>query len=181
MKIIFITGNAGKAEEVCRYLKMPIDHQSLNLHEVQSLDLEEIVKDKAERAFKIVKKTILVEDVSFVFHSLGKLPGPLIKWFEHELTNEGLCRLLDGKDRSCTATVCYGFYDGKKVRFFSGSMEGTVSQNPKGKNSFGWASIFIPKGCDRTYAEMTNQEHKPYAMRNIALKKLHKYLISTNK
>ena len=181
MKISFITGNAGKAEEVGRYLKTPIEHKSLDLHEIQSLDSEEIVKDKAERAYKIIKKPVLVEDVSFVFHAYGKLPGPLIKWFEHELGNEGLCRLLDGKDRSCTATVCYGFHDGKKVHIFTGSMEGTVSEHAKGENSFGWASIFVPKGCDKTYAEMTNEEHVPFAMRNKALKKLHEYLISINK
>ena len=176
-EIVFVTGNAGKADEVSRYLEMPVKHQSLELAEIQSLDLEEIVKDKVSRAYKQIGKPVLVEDVALTFHSLGKLPGPFIKWFYEELGNDGLCRLLDGKDRSCTATVCYGYYDGNKtIKLFEGSMAGTVSSSPLGSNSFGWASIFIPEGHEKTYAELTNDEHGPFSMRKKALKKLRDYL-----
>ncbi|MEI6041979.1 MAG: non-canonical purine NTP pyrophosphatase [bacterium] len=177
MKITFITGNAGKAEEVSRYLGLEIDHHSLDLEEIQSLDLEEIVKDKALRAYSKIGKPVLVEDVSFVFHALGKLPGPLIKWFLKELENEGLCRLIDGKDRRCTAKVCYGFCDGETVHLFDGSMSGTISDSPKGTNSFGWSSIFIPDGYDKTYAEMLDEERSSFAMRNIALKSVREFMI----
>ena len=177
MKITLITGNVGKVKEVSRYLGMPIEHVELDLDEIQSLDLNEIVKDKAERAFEKVKTAVLVEDVSFVFNSFGKLPGPFIKWFQKELGNEGLCRLVDNKDRSCVATVCYGFCDGNTVDFFSGSMEGSVSENPRGENSFGWASIFIPNGYDKTYAELTNEEQAVVAMRNKALKKFREFIL----
>lgn len=176
MSITFITGNIGKVNEVSRYLGIPLEHKSLNLDEIQSLDLEEIVKDKAERAFREVGGPVLVEDVSFVFNALGKLPGPLIKWFLKELGNVGLCRLLDGKDRRCVATVCYGYHDGTSVRLFSGSMAGSVAEAPRGENSFGWAPIFIPEGFDKTYAELTNEEQAPIAMRNKALSKLHAIL-----
>lgn len=179
MKITFITGNLGKVEEVTRYLEIPIEHKEINLEEIQSLDLEEIVKNKAQCAFEKIKSPVLVEDVSFVFHSLGKLPGPFIKWFQQELGNDGLCRTVDGKNRSCVATVCYGFYDGMKVRLFSGSMSGTVANLPKGKNSFGWASIFIPDGYNKTYAELTNKEQSEIAMRNKALKKFREFIVRT--
>lgn len=78
MKITLITGNLGKAEEVSRYIGFPVEHQQIDLEEIQSLDLEEIVKDKAVRAFEKIQSPVLVEDVSFVFHSLGGLPGPFI-------------------------------------------------------------------------------------------------------
>ena len=177
MKITFITGNAGKAKEVSMYLGIPIEHRSLDLDEIQSLDLEEIVKDKVMRAYEKIGTPVLVEDVSFVFNALGKLPGPLIKWFTKELENEGLCRLVDGKDRHCVATVCYGFYDGEKVRLFSGSMAGTIADSPKGSNSFGWSPIFIPEGYDKTYAEMSDDERIPFAMRNKALKDVREFLL----
>ena len=178
MKITFITGNAGKVDELSRFLNIKIDHKQLDLEEIQSLDSEEIVKDKVTRAFEILGKPVLVEDVSFVFHSLGKLPGPFIKWFLTELGNEGLCRLLDGKDRSCTATVCYGLHDGNDIHFFTGSMKGTITNSPRGDNSFGWAPIFLPEGYDKTYAELTDDEHGPISMRNNALEKLRKFLTS---
>jgi non-canonical purine NTP pyrophosphatase (RdgB/HAM1 family) len=172
-KITFITGNAGKAEEVSRYLGFPVDHVALELDEIQSLDLEAVVRDKAMRAYDAMKKPVLVEDVSLVFRAFGKLPGPLIRWFLEELGNEGLCRLLDGKeDRFCVATVCYGFSDGNTVRLVSGSMEGSVADHPRGSNSFGWAAMFVPAGMGRTYAELTNDEQAPIAMRRKALEEL---------
>ena len=176
-KLIFITGNPGKAEEISRYLGFPVEHVSLDLDEIQSLDLEEIVKDKAMRAYEKVGKSVLVEDVSFVFNAFGRLPGPLIKWFLAELGNEGLCRLVDGKEnKTCVATVCYGLCDGKTVKFVSGSMEGTVADHPRGENSFGWASVFVPVGMSKTYAELSNEEQASIAMRRKALEKLHTLL-----
>lgn len=176
--ITFITGNPGKVLEVKRFLNVPIEHQALELDEIQSLDLEAVVKDKAARAFAAIGKPVLVEDVSFVCTALGKLPGPFIKWFVKELGNKGLCRLLDGKDRSCAATVCYGLCDGKQTHLFSGSMDGSVAENPRGDRSFGWADIFIPAGSAKTYAEMTDEEQALIAMRNKALAKLCKFLDS---
>jgi len=156
-KLTFITGNLGKVKEVSRYLDIEIEHVSLDQPEIQSLDIEEVVRDKAERAFAQIRKPVLVEDNSFVFHALGQLPGPLIKWFLHELGNDGLCALLDGKkDRSCTATVCYGYHDGTQIHLVSGSMSGNIALKPKGDNSFGWAPLFIPDGMDRTYAELSD-------------------------
>ncbi len=171
-KIVFISGNPGKVEEVSRYLGMPFEHKELDLPEIQSLRPEEIVREKAIRAHGEIGGSVLVEDVSFAFHVLGRLPGTFIKWFEKELGSEGLCRLLDGKDRACTATVTYGLYDGETMLVVDGSMEGTVALSPRGANSFGWANVFIPEGMERTYAELTREEQVPIAMRRKALEKL---------
>ncbi len=176
-KITLITGNAGKAKEVARYLGFPVDHVALDLHEIQSLNLEEIVREKAASAYEKVKIPVLVEDVSLIFTALGNLPGPLVKWFEKELGLEGLARLVDGKDRSCTATVCYGYHDGKEIHLASGSMKGNVADHPRGDKGFGWSPIFIPKGMSRTYAELSLEERDPIAMRRKALKKLREVLI----
>jgi non-canonical purine NTP pyrophosphatase (RdgB/HAM1 family) len=176
MDITFITSNPGKVIEVSKYLDIQIENKSLDLEEIQSLDLEEIVKDKVLRAFNQIKSPVLVEDVSFTFHALGNLPGPLIKWFLKELGNDGLCHLVDGKNRSCTATVCYGLYDGNQIQTFSGSMKGRVADVPRGDGSFGWAPIFIPEGYNETYAELSIEEQVKFSMRNKALKKLKEYL-----
>lgn len=172
MKITFVTSNAGKAEEVSRYLGLHIEHVGLNIQEIQSLDLEEIVKDKAEKAYEKLKKPLLVEDVSLVFHSFGNLPGPLIKWFEKELGYDGLCDMVKGENRSCTATVCYGFHDGENIQIFSGVMEGEVADSPRGNNSFGWGPIFVPKGMEKTYSELTKEEQNEISFRRKALEKL---------
>ncbi len=175
--ITFITGNASKAEQLKRHLKRPVLHKKIDLDEVQSLDLKKIVEHKAKEAYKKVKSPVLVEDVSLTFHAMGRLPGPLIKWFLGELGNDGLCELLDGqKNRKATAEVCFGFYDGKELKMFEGKMEGTISKKPRGETDFGWDPIFIPKGSRKTNAELSVEEQKKFSMRRIALKKLEAYL-----
>ena len=82
MNVTFITGNRIKAEHLARHLDYPINHQSIDLDEIQSLDPNEIVTHKVRQAYSLIKRPVLVEDVSLIFNALGKLPGPFIKWFE---------------------------------------------------------------------------------------------------
>ena len=172
-KLTFITGNAAKAEQLGRHLNFPVTHQKVDLVEIQSLDLAEIVKHKAKEAFKIVGTPVLIEDTALVFTALDKLPGPLIKWFLTALDNKGLTRLLDGyKDRSARAEVLFGLYDGTTLRTFFGSAEGSIAKQPRGDRGFGWDPIFIPRGYDKTWGEMTPEVQKETSMRRIALKKL---------
>ena len=176
-KLTFITGNAGKAKYLSDYFHLPVEHIKLDLHEIQSLNLREVVEDKARRAYEIVKSPVLVEDVSLVFRGLKKLPGPLIKWFLDTLGNVGLCKLLDTfEDRSAFAEVEFAICDGSEVHIFSGSMEGSIASNPTGKMGFGWDPIFIPRGYDKTWAEMTDSEKHSTSMRKIALEKMAKFL-----
>ena len=177
--ITFITGNPAKAEQVGRHLKHPLLHKKLDLPEIQSLDLHEIVERKAKEAFAQIGTPILVEDTSLIFHALGRLPGPLIKWFLTELDNAGLCKLLDGyDDQSALAVACFGLYDGKELKIFEGPMHGTIAASPRGEKSFGWDPIFIPDGCEKTWGEMDVDEQKETSMRRIALEKLDAYLQS---
>ena len=176
-KLTFITGNAGKAKYLSDYFHLPVDHLKLDLHEIQSLNLKEVVEDKARRAFEIVHSPVLVEDVSLTFKSLKALPGPLIKWFLETLGNDGLCRLLDtSDDRSALAEVEFAICDESGVHTFGGSMEGTIADNPRGEMGFGWDPVFIPKGYDKTWAEMTDDEKHATSMRKIALDKMSDFL-----
>lgn len=175
--ITFITGNPGKASLLNQYLDFPVIHKPLDLIEIQSLDLSTIVEYKAKEAYKQVLSPVLVEDTSLRFLALGKLPGPLIKWFLTELGTDGLCKLVDNyTDRSALAEVQFGLYDGRSFQAFSGAVEGSIAPTPRGSRGFGWDAIFIPSGSSKTWAEMTDEEARKTSMRMIALKKLEAYL-----
>lgn len=175
--ITFITGNENKLKEVKRYLKVPIEHQKLDLIEIQSLDVYEVVEAKVKEAYKILQKPVFVEDVSFILPALGNFPGPLVKWFMQELENEGISNLMKHyEDKSAIATVLYGFYDGTKVHFFEGQMRGTIAETPKGEYSFGFAKIFIPDGYTKRLAEIPTEEQEAIAYRRKALKKFEVFL-----
>ena len=137
----------------------------------------EVVEDKVKRAYDIMKSPVLVEDVSLIFVSMKALPGPLIKWFLESLGNEGLCKLFrENEKRDATAEVMFAFCDEEGVRVFSGKMDGSIAQIPKGEMGFGWGSIFILNGYSKTWAEMNDREKHETSMRKIALEKLTVFL-----
>jgi len=176
-RLTFITGNPSKAEQLGWHLGLEVRHKKVDLAEVQSLDLQEVVEHKARGAFEIVRGPVLVEDTSLVFTALGRLPGPLIKWFLHELDNAGLCKLLDGyADRSALASVLFGYYDGQQFETFAGQIPGTIALTPRGDRGFGWDPVFIPEGHTKTWGQMTKEEQIRTSMRRIALKKLEQFL-----
>lgn len=164
--VTFITGNQGKADFLAKFLGIDVPHVKLDLDEIQSLNLREITEHKARQAYEKIKSPVLVEDVGLTFEALGRLPGPFIKWFLESLGIEGICKLLDGDgDRRAFGEVCYAYYDGQKVRFFEGRVDGTVSDKPRGNRLFGWDFIFIPDGSSKTYSEMNDDELEKFSLR----------------
>lgn len=176
-EVIFITGNQGKADYLSRWLGMPVAHQKIDLDELQSLDLSEIINHKARQAYEITKKPVLVEDVGLTFTAMGKLPGPFIKWFLQEIGIEGLCKMADGlPHRGAIASVMYGYCDGEQVHEFLMELPGTIADRPRGERGMGWDPIFIPEGHERTYAEMTIEELHPASVRAKAIDQLKVFL-----
>lgn len=158
---VFITGNQGKADYLSRQLGVTLAHRKIDLLEIQSTDLHEIVAHKLKQAYDICKQPVLVEDVSLVFNALGDLPGPYIKWFVEHAGDEACCRLLDGfDDRSAVIRCTFGYYDGKNMTFFDSELRGSIADEPRGSNGFGFDRIFINEGYDITRAEMTQAENE---------------------
>jgi len=178
--ITFITGNKNKASYLAKLLGIEIKHRKYDLDEIQSLDLHEIVEHKARQAYDMLKKPVLVEDVSLEFNALSGLPGPFIKYFVDHAGLEASCRMLDGfSDRSAVAKCTFGYFDGKKLHFFDGQLAGTIAQSPRGENGYGWDKIVIHEGYGgRTRAELTQEENEHTYQIIKPLKELGSYLSS---
>ena len=177
--LTYVTSNPGKAELLRHSLHFPVLHTSMDLLEIQSLDVATIIEYKAREAFRHIRSPVLVEDSSLQFVAWGTLPGPFIKWFLAELGPDGLCRLLDGTpERSALASIHFGLYDGQAFHAFAGASEGSIALTPRGSHGFGWDSIFIPSGYHKTWAEMTEEEAQATSIRTIALTRLEAYLKS---
>jgi non-canonical purine NTP pyrophosphatase (RdgB/HAM1 family) len=158
---VFITGNQHKADYLSRQLGVELEHRKIDLDEIQSTDLHEIVRHKLKQAYKICGRPVLVEDVSLVFHALGELPGPYIKWFVDKASDEACCRMLDGfADRSAVIRCCFGYFDGKVMEFFDSALPGAISQHPAGENGFGFDRFFMNEGSSITRAEMSQEENE---------------------
>lgn len=154
---VFITGNQHKADYLAKLLGITLEHQKIDLDEIQSIDLDEIVTHKVKQAYTIAGRPVLVEDVALNFTALGGLPGPFIKFFvEAENGLEKLCRMLDSfDDRGAVGECVFGYYDGKRLELLRGSINGTIALHPAGEGGFGWDKIFCPDGYDgKTRAEL---------------------------
>lgn len=160
MKPVYVTGNVNKAKHFSAMLGYDIESIAVDIDEIQSLDVAEVVAHKVRNAFEKVNRPVIVEDTTVVFLALGGLPGPFIKWFLEELKPEGLCRILNGKDRSAIAGSAIAYYDGEKLEIFTREIAGTIADTPRGKNGWGWDPIFIEQGSKKTNAELADDEYE---------------------
>jgi len=177
--VTFITGNQKKADYLSKYLGFPVDHVKIDLDEIQSLNLKEIVEHKVRQAYEKIKSPVLVEDVSLEFEALAGLPGPFIRFFVDNVPFETICNMIDGKTRNATARTVFGYCDGGRVEFFESKLEGSIVQVPTGENGFGWDRIFIPEGYSVTRASLGEEDDrktylklKPFEELKIFLEKI---------
>ncbi len=175
MKLKFITGNQNKVNEVRRILGdfVEIEQLELDLPEIQSLDPDKIIEAKLKAAAEIATGPFIVEDVSLHFMGMKGFPGPLIKWMEQAIGNDGIYELVKGLvNTDVQNRVTYGYYNETgNIEFFVGIVGGKIVA-PRGNKDFGWGPIFQPTGSDKTYGEMDWTEKEKFSPRIIALEKL---------
>lgn len=179
--LIFVTGSIGKFKEVQAYLGdagIKVRQAKVDLPEIQELDTQKIVEEKAKEAKRRKYRNFIIEDSSLVIHGLGKLPGPFTKWFQKELGNEGtyLMATRVGKGTAIAMTM-FAYCDKRgKIEYFKGVTEGSIV-SPRGENGFGWDKIFRPQGSHKTFGEMEWGEKAGFSMRVKALEALKKRLL----
>ena len=67
-------------------------------------------------------------------------------------------------------------YLNKKIACVKGKVEGIISQEPKGRNGFGYDPIFIPIGKKHTFGEISSLNKYKMDHRFQAFKKIKKFL-----
>ena len=178
MDILFVTSNEYKVKMFESILDRELQHIKLDVPEIQAIDVQEVIEQKARAAFLEVGKPVLVEDTSLAFHAWNGLPGALIRWFLETVGNDGICQMLAVfEGRTATAETCLGYFDGEKFASFSGMLNGRISKTPRGTNGFGWDPIFIPEGWEKTLAEMNAEEQSElFSMRKDSILELKNFL-----
>ncbi len=176
--ITFITGNDDKFREVADMLApIPLVKKKLDLPEIQSIDGEEIIREKLSVAQAHAPGEYIVEDTSLYFDCLGgKLPGPLVKWFEKAIQNEGLADLvLKYGDNGALMRCLVGYSDPNgSVKFFTGDIRVKIV-TPRGEKGWGLDPILEVNG--KTYGEMEHAEKHLISNRGIAMRRLKDFLL----
>jgi non-canonical purine NTP pyrophosphatase (RdgB/HAM1 family) len=179
MKIQFITGNKNKFAEAQKIISN-LEQLDVDLPEIQEIDAKKVIEAKLQEAKNLFEGEFVVEDTSLYLNCLNGLPGPLIKWFEKTIGNNGIFDITQKYDNyRAQAKTIVGYIDeGGKISFFEGIIDGTIVK-PQGENDFGWGPIFIPSGQNKTFAQMNQEEKNKISMRKIAFEKLTKHYHAT--
>ena len=175
--ITLITGNAGKVAELSRLLGIKVHNQKVALTEIQALDVRRVVEFKAQAAFEVLKRPVLVDDTGLYIEAWQGLPGALVAWFMDSVGKDGILKMLEGwADRSARAVTALGYCDERGVHIFDGELKGGIPTEVRGANGFGFDPIFVPERSQQTLAEMEGHEKDAISSRGIAARKLRDFL-----
>lgn len=173
-EICFVTNSGRKYYEVRDILKDKFEvewEKELNIPEIQDTSSYVIARQKAEDAYEILKKPVLVEDTALCIHAWQTLPGALIKWFLKDVGVNGILKMLTAyRNLNASVYTTLAYCDESGVQWFHGHLYGRiVDEKPRGKNGFGFDSIFIPREYKKTLAEMAPEEKNKISHRRKAL------------
>ncbi|MCY1530089.1 dITP/XTP pyrophosphatase [compost metagenome] len=182
MKIRFVSKNNFKIQEVQKILNplnievLPIKH---SIEELQTENVEKLVRDKLLKAFRLTGKPVLVEHTGLYIDYLNGFPGGLTQIFWDKLQAEKFSKIFGNTENNAvTAKTIIGFCNSQTIELFEGAIEGKISSEPRGSRDFQWDCIFIPNGHDQTFAEMGEMKNE-ISMRKLAFEKLTKHLKET--
>ncbi len=181
MKIRFLSANQHKIDEVQRILSpsgVEVVPVSRKIEELQTEDVDRLVRDKLTKAFQMIGRPLFVEHTGLYLTGLNGLPAGLTQIFWDRLRAERFAALVSGLgDRSVTAKTVVGYCDGREIHIFNGAIEGTVPEIPSGPTDFQWDCVFVPEGHSKTFAELGAAKDE-ISMRRLALDKFAAHLVA---
>jgi len=174
MDIRFLSSNVHKIREVEAILGpvgVGVVPVPLKIEEIQTEDVQRLVRDKALRAFERIGRPVFVEHTGLHLPGLNGLPGGLTQIFWDRLQADSFAALVKGLgSRLITAKTVIGYCDSQNLHYFEGEVSGTVAELPAGPRDFQWDCVFIPDGFSQTFAELGERKND-ISMRRLALDK----------
>ncbi|MEA3489474.1 MAG: RdgB/HAM1 family non-canonical purine NTP pyrophosphatase [Candidatus Omnitrophota bacterium] len=189
-KILIATHNSKKRRELRTLLR---DFKGVKVMNLDDLDVAPpiIVEDgrtfrqnavkKAVTMSRFFKGIVLADDSGLEVDALHGRPGVRSARFARaratdKENNDKLLKLLENvpeKNRNakfvCNIALASS---GHLLGHFEGTAKGIIGFKPRGKNGFGYDPLFVPKGHEKTFAEMAASYKNRISHRGLALKKL---------
>lgn len=169
--ITLVTGNREKQKEIETIIGFPLAIESLDLAEIQSMNLEEVAMAKAREAYQRIGRPLIVDDVSFEVEALNGFPGPLVKWWENVVGYEAMVEFVNGKSPNVRAVAMAVYTDGKQWITAIGEWKGRLTARA-GLDGFGFDFYMIPEGQDQTVAELGRAFKNEYSHRALCFRDL---------
>jgi len=142
---------------------------------------EQNAKIKSLCGFNKFNQVCFADDSGICIEALNGMPGVNSKnYLKNKKQNDVFKFIIsEAKNKKkfkafFQTTICLSKNMNDHI-FFTGRIDGEISNRIIGNNGFGYDPIFIPKGYKKTFAEMTIEEKNNISHRGIALIKLKKY------
>lgn len=193
-KIVFATNNAHKLGELRQMLAGR--YEVLSLSDIGCHDdipetgdtFEENALQKASWVKSRYGYDCFADDSGLEVDALGGAPGVHSARYagshgDDEANNAKLlAELADKADKRARFRCAIALVRGNdEPRFFTGSVEGTITHQPAGAAGFGYDPLFVPLGADRTFAQFTADEKNAISHRGKAVAQLADYLETAGK
>jgi len=175
--LTLVTSNPNKKIEVEAILGgVELQTKALEIPEIQSVILSEVVEAKARSAYGMAKTPVLVEDVSFEIAALSDFPGPFVKWWKQVVGYDLALRIAKAEGKFGALAKCGAAYcDGGRFVYAEGVVQGRLSEK-MGDSDFGFDPYFIPEGKEETFAQMGTEAKNAISHRSLAFRELHRQL-----
>lgn len=188
MEIVIASTNLHKIREIREMLK-PFRFDVLSLHQYPDYvpppeegdSFEEITSKKAVHAAKSIGKWVLADDSGLVVPALGGEPGIYSRRYAGEdatdLENRKklieAMKGLEGLERSAHFVCCLALASKEGLKkVVTGICEGTLMNEERGRNGFGYDPLFVKLDYDKSFAELEEWVKNKISHRNKAFEKL---------
>ena len=184
MRLVCASANPKKVEELSRMLPSWVQMlpRPSGIPDVEEMapTLEGNATIKAVEIAHAAGDWALADDTGLLVDALDGEPGVRSARFAGDDATDAANRALlltrlSGIDnrRAHFKTVLAVVHPSGEMHFVSGECAGTIAQEERGSNGFGYDNLFIPDDGDgRTFAEMSSSEKDAMSHRGKALKKL---------
>ncbi len=183
-QIVLATQNKHKIQELQKIL--PANYQLVSLQDIgyqgqlketgDSLDAN--ARQKMRQIAVPYDVDALADDTGLEVEALGGAPGVYSARYagENASYDDNVQKLLTEmkgeENRKARFRTVMAYSKGPKEFLVEGEIKGHIATEPRGSNGFGYDSVFIPEGYDKTFAEMTDEEKNRISHRGRALQKL---------
>lgn len=188
MNLVFATSNTHKVQEIASLL--PIGYQVLSLRDLgfdeELPETESTIEgnslQKAEFLSQKLNIACFAEDSGLEISALNGRPGVHSARYAgpKALASDNIRKVLyemhNIPDRSARFKTVITYYVGGRSVQFTGLCEGNILTETRGQEGFGYDPIFVPDGCNQTFAQMRLEEKNLYSHRRKALEDFLRFL-----
>ena len=178
MKITVATHNAHKLSEMAAILPRGIELVADDPSAEETSDTFEgnaLIKARAAAALH-PGEWVMADDSGLEVDALGGAPGVRSARYAGEpvstaRNNAKLLSALEGvKNRTARFRCCIAIVSPDGMEHIAeGRCEGSIAAEPSGAEGFGYDPLFVPDGCDKTFAELGPEEKNAISHRGRAL------------